>query len=159
MVEVIGSVFTAPGCEGDFSWMIEQPDYADALFVFNDNEEQFLLHRDDPSNPAGCAAGGGNAVIRPWRCADPPRAVGVPTGTLVDGGYRALDDRVRSLVDDAVNQARGLAQAHGFRRLFYSSAGGDGALGTGIFEVDEQVKRYIMRRLRELEGSRCEPLC
>ena len=44
-LQVIGSVFEGGGYEGDFTWMIEQPDYADALFVFNDNEEQFRAHQ------------------------------------------------------------------------------------------------------------------
>jgi hypothetical protein len=60
--------------------MIEQPDWADALFVFNDNEEQFRAYRRDPADPRGCTRGGGNAAIRPYRCTEPPRAAGIPTG-------------------------------------------------------------------------------
>jgi hypothetical protein len=69
-------------------------DYADALFVFNDNEEQFRAHRQDPGDPRGCARGGGNAAIRPYQCAEQVRAAGIPTG--VDrAGYPQLTDSVR----------------------------------------------------------------
>jgi hypothetical protein len=149
-VQVIGLVFSGAGREGDFTWMIERADYADALFVFNDNEEQFISYRDDPASTRGCAAGGGNAAIRPYRCVSPPRAAGIPTGTLGGGGYPALTDHVRRLVDDAVAHVRSLAESHHYQRVFYSAADGSGALGTGIFAVDSAVKRYIVARLREL---------
>ncbi|REJ76214.1 MAG: hypothetical protein DWQ47_11405 [Acidobacteria bacterium] len=47
-MEITGRVFKHSGEYGDFAWMIEQPEYADALFIFNDNEEQFLAYRSDP---------------------------------------------------------------------------------------------------------------
>jgi hypothetical protein len=93
-MEVIGSIFKGSGQKGDFGWMIEQPEYAEALFVFNDNEEQFREQRKDPSSPFGCTPGGGNAVIRPYQCEEPPRAAGIPTG--VQGiGYAELTDQVK----------------------------------------------------------------
>ena len=149
-VQVIGLVFSGAGREGDFTWMIERVEYADALFVFNDNEEQFMAFQADPASAAGCSAGGGNAAIRPWRCASPPRAAGIPTGTLAGGGYPALTDHVRQVVDQAAAHVRSLVDACHYRRVFYSAADGSGALGTGIFAVDNGVKRYIVTRLREL---------
>lgn len=74
MIEVIGSVFAGAGKIGDFAWMIRQPEYADVLFVFNDNEEQFRAYRKDPQGSYGCSPGGGNAIIRPYQCQSPPRA-------------------------------------------------------------------------------------
>ena len=38
----------------------------------------------------------------------------------------------------------------GYRRVFYSAADGSGTLGTGIFAVGDDVKRYIVTRLRAL---------
>ena len=67
--------------------MIEQPEYADALFVFNDNEGEFRAHQGHAPGARRCHAGGGNAVIRPYQCEDPPRAAGIPTGD--HGGYPA----------------------------------------------------------------------
>ena len=152
MVEVIGSVFAGRGKPGDFEWMIRQPDYADALFVFNDNEEQFLAHLRDPTDPRGCVRGGGNAAIRPYRCTDPVRAAGVPTG-VGGAGYRALTDENRRVIDDAVAVVGDLVRSGGHRRVIYSAADGSGRLGTGIFDVGDDVKAYILQRLRSLAGE------
>jgi len=149
-IEVIGSVFAGRGREGDFAWMIERPEYADALFVFNDNEEQFRAHIADPEASAGCDAGGGNAAIRPWQCTSPPRAAGIPTGTLAGGGYPALTDGVKRTLDEAIARIRNLVKTLGYRRIYYSAADADGTLGTGIFAVDEAVKAYITDELRSL---------
>lgn len=149
-VKVTGSVFAGPGRDGDFKWMIEQSEYDDALFVFNDNEEQFMAFRTDPRSPSGCSAGGGNAAIRPWQCADPPRAAGIPTGTLAGGGYPALTDRVREVIDAAIEHVGAVVKTIGYRRVFYSAADGSGALGTGIFAVGDDVKRYVVTRLSAL---------
>lgn len=48
---LIRSEFQGEGREGDFGFMIvRQPD---VLFVFNDNEEEFYSHFNDPANPYG----------------------------------------------------------------------------------------------------------
>ena len=49
MVATVRSQFVARGADGDFAWMIEQPEYADALFLFNDNErpDGFFILADD----------------------------------------------------------------------------------------------------------------
>lgn len=152
VVQVIGSVFRGRDKPGDFAWMIEQPEFTDALFVFNDNEEQFRAYRRDPADPRGCTRGGGNAAIRPYRCAEPPRAAGIPTG-VGGAGYEALTDAVREVIDDAVSVVRGLAETLGYERVVYSAADDSGRLGTGIFEVGDDVKAYIVERLRGLENS------
>lgn len=58
-IKLVPSIFSGRNKLGDFSWMIKQPEYNDALFIFNDNQEAFYgkLKRK------GC----GNAVIRPYR--------------------------------------------------------------------------------------------
>ena len=149
-MEVIGSQFAGRARRGDFAWMIEQDDYADALFVFNDNEEQFRAYQRDRTGGAGCSRGGGNAVIRPYRCADPPRAAGVPTGAH-GGGYRELTEAVRGVIDDAFAVIDELLASGRYARVFYS-AEADGGLGTGIFAVADDVKAYIIDKLRALEG-------
>lgn len=52
-VELVASVFVGPWREGDFSWMIEPPEWAGALFVFNVNAEQLHAWRRDPAGTAG----------------------------------------------------------------------------------------------------------
>jgi hypothetical protein len=147
-VELVGSVFLGPGRSGDFAWMVEQPEYGDVLFVFNDNEEQFRAFLSDPTSRSGCAPGGGNAVIRPWRCTDPPRAAGIPTGMLASGGYRALTPEAKRAIDDALALIDELLATGRYRRLAYSAADASGTLGTGIFAVARDVAEYIVAGLR-----------
>jgi hypothetical protein len=148
-VQVVGVVFERPGAYGDFAWMLTEPDYGDALFVFNDNETQFRAFRQNPRGEQGCSPGGGNAAIRPYRCHNPPRAAGIPTGD--GGGYPRLDDHARATIDEAIDVVRGLVATGRYRRVYYSSAPGDpDLLGTGIFNVGEDVRRYIVARLHEL---------
>jgi len=149
VMDIIGSIFNGRGRPGDFEWMILQPDYADALFVFNDNEEQFLAYLQDPTDPLGCARGGGNAAVRPYRCAEPVRAAGIPTGAH-GVGYGRLDEGTRQVIDDAVAVVRRLVTSRGYRRVIYSSADESGRLGTGIFDVGNDVKDYIVEQLRRL---------
>jgi hypothetical protein len=148
-ISVTGSTFSEPGRAGDFTWMIERPEWRDTLFVFNDNEEQFRAWQQDPNGGAGCTRGGGNAAIRPWRCARPPRAAGIPTGRG-GRGYPALTDDVRSAIDAAVDVIEGLLETGRYTRVLYSAGASDDDLGTGIFSVDEGVRRYIVQRLRGL---------
>ena len=94
-MELVPSRFDGRGRPGDFAWMITRPEYADALFVFNDNEEQFRAFQRDPTGGAGLSPGGGNATVRPYRGADPPRAAGIPTGQGGQGYARLTPRRGR----------------------------------------------------------------
>ena len=48
-VNLLKSKFAGAGKDGDFTYMItRQPS---TLFVFNDNEEEFYAHYNDPANP------------------------------------------------------------------------------------------------------------
>jgi len=147
-MELVPSTFAGRGRAGDFAWMIEQPEYADALFVFNDNEGEFRAHQRHGAGARQCRAGGGNAVIRPYQCQDPPRAAGIPTGD--HGGYPRLTDDARGAIDDALAAITTLLAAGRYQRVIYSAADDSGALGTGIFDVGDDVKRYIVSGLRAL---------
>ena len=148
-MDVVGSKFDGAGRPGDFRWMIEQPDYARALFIFNDNEEQFLAYRRDPTGRAGSSAGGGNAAIRPFRGSDPPRAAGIPTGRH-GRGYDALTPAVQEVIDDALAVVRDLLATGKYEQVVYSAGAADGDLGTGIFQVGEDVRRHIVAQLQAL---------
>jgi hypothetical protein len=158
-MQVIGSKFTSGDQKSDFNWMIEQPKYADALFIFNDNEEQFLEHRNNPGSKTGdgCRDGEGNAGIRHYQCQDLPRAAGIPTGGS-KGGYQKLDERTKSgksvqaLIDEALDTIKEVAQKNNYQRIFYS-AEPNGDLGTGIFKVGIEVKKYIVKQLMALATS------
>lgn len=149
-MQLLGSIFKERGTVGDFAWMIEQREYADALFIFNDNEEQFRAFQDDSSSADGCSAGGGNAVIRPYRCADPPRAAGVPTGWIRRGGYPLLTPSTKQVITESIAVVDELVQTGRYKRVFYSAADAGGTLGTGIFNVGDDVKAYIVSELRRV---------
>jgi hypothetical protein len=144
--QVTGVIFNGQNEVGDFNWMILQDQYRDALFVFNDNEDQYRQHRDHPAEVtgAGCLAGGGNAIIRPYQCQNPPRAIGVPTGP----NYSGLTPHVKSTLDEAIDNVHRIASKENYRRIFYNATNARGDLGTHIFAVGEEVKQYIVLKLK-----------
>jgi hypothetical protein len=127
--------------------MIEQPTYGRALFVFNDNEEQFLAFLR--GEPAGLRRGGGNAVIRPFRATVPPRAAGVPTGRA-GRGYDGLSPAVLRVLDRALDHVRELLATGNYDTLYFSRSASGPTLGTGIFEVAPEVRQYVYDGLRGL---------
>lgn len=146
-VRVCGSIFTGSGKPGDFQWMIEQPEYDRTLFVFNDNEEQFLAYMNGDYSRASMK-GGGNAVIRPYQYSCPiPRAAGIPTGA--DGiGYDVLDNRVRAIIDQAIDGRIGTMLASGlYSEIVFSKDPNRETLGTGIFNPSDKVKDYVYSKL------------
>jgi hypothetical protein len=143
-IEVRRSSFEGSGREGDFRWMIEQPQYARTLFVFNDNEQQFDEHQERLGTQHRCSAGGGNAAIRPFQCAVPPRATGIPTGR--HGGYRTLADGRRA-IDEAVRYLGELLATGEYDAVTFSWNAKEQSLGTGIFEVADEVKTYIVEQI------------
>jgi len=145
MVKVIGTIYSKRNAVGDFEWMIEQPENKDALFIFNDNEEAYIANSD--------ARGIGNAVIRPYQKANPPRSTGVPTGHRFRGnayGYSELSPSVKHIIDASVQKIKELVKKHGYTTIFYSSDK-NGMLGTSIFKVGTDVIEYITEQLLALE--------
>ena len=148
-MDVIGSKFEGGGKPGDFGWMIRQPDYDDALFIFNDNEAEFRAHQRHGPASGRCRPAGGTPPSGPRSASSPERAAGIPTG--VDGqGYRRLDGHVRGVIDDALQAIRDLVATGRYGRIIYSAENAAGDLGTGIFQVSDDVKRYIVEGLRRL---------
>ena len=151
-IQIMPVIFTGPNKVGDFNWMIQQPQYNDVLFLFNDNESQFqdfIKSVDKPTRPRGaCSAGGGNAIIRPYQCDNPPRAAGIPTGNAL-GGYKNLRN-VQQIIEAAFFHIINLLRTGRYRRVAYS-AGPDGrSLGTQIFAPVEEVKEYIVNNIENL---------
>ena len=146
-MQLIKSQFVGPRQEGDFSWMIERPEYARSLFIFNDNEMQFIAFHT--GHEAGFIAGGGNAAIRPYQGHSPIRAAGIPTGEK--GGYQHLDLNVRALVDDAMAHIQRLLATGNYDQVIFSYDEANNTLGTGIFQVADEVKSYIFECIMALE--------
>lgn len=141
-VEMVKSVYRGRGRDGDFGWMITQDHHRRSLFVFNDNETQFRRHHDLLGTQHTCSAGGGNAVIRPFQCCTPPRAIGIPTGH--SGGYPSLDDHARHIIDASLAHLAGLIRSGEYDTVIVSWDEAAGTLGTGIFTVGRDVCDYII---------------
>lgn len=168
MINVIKSQFVKSGVGGDFSYMIEQPEHQATLFVFNDNEEQFLAHFLSTDNPYGaaslgigqltlavgadpCSSGGGNAAIRPYQCAPHRRAVGVPTGDYKPKsphhkGYSLLDTYVKQIIDYSMMQIDAMLASGRFASLAFSY-NPETKLGGRIFNTAQEVRDYIVAEL------------
>ncbi|MGB8815189.1 MAG: hypothetical protein WCC57_18570, partial [Paracoccaceae bacterium] len=139
-VTLVPSVYVADGQQGDFSWMLTQPQYARALFVFNDNEAQFLAFQ------SGISAGGGNAVIRPLQAAT-QRAAGIPTGP----GYTSLTPHAQAMIDQSVAHIGTLLDTGAFDTLIYSASSTDpNMIGISTFQVADDVRTAIVVSLRAL---------
>ena len=147
-IQVIKSTFQGANRDGDFGWMIDQADFARTLFVFNDNEVQFYEHQRKIDTAHSCDPGGGNAVIRPYECVQPPRAAGIPTGQ--DGGYRALSATAKTAIDSAIGHLDALLATGDYDSIAISWNERSQTLGTGIFEVDQAVLDYIVN---QIEGA------
>ncbi len=149
-VAVIGSVFTEKQRDGDFRWMIEQVSYQDALFVFNDNEQQYIAHRDHPEDASGigCSPGGGNAIIRPYQCDPKQQAIGIPTGP----NYTGLSLDVKKIIDESISRIAAYCLKIRCRRIFYNSDA-NGIIGTHIFSPGDDVKLYITQKLKSLSNN------
>ena len=61
---------------------------------------------------AGCAPGGGNAIIRPYQCKTPPRAAGIPTGP----NYDSLTPEVKQIIDEAIATITSIAVRVSYKR-------------------------------------------
>ena len=145
-IRIRKSVFQGGGCDGDFGWMIKQPEFARSLFIFNDNETQFEdFHQGRPS---GLSAGGGNAIIRPYQGTKPQRAAGIPTGD--HGGYSELSPPVCQTIDRAIQYIRALLQSGDYDEVVISYDSKNDTVGTGIFKPHASVKKYIYDGLMKL---------
>ena len=143
-IKVTRSIFKSSGCLGDYLWMSNHPEFARALFVFNDNEEQFDAFV--AGKASGFTAGGGNAAIRPLRKLLPPRAAGVPTGKH-GSGYSALDTPTKAKIDEALAVIDTLLKTGDYDQVIIPASKDGNTLGTGIYDVAPEVRDYIFSQL------------
>eukprot|EP00811_Abedinium_folium_P033165 NODE_614_length_2887_cov_37.946739.p1 GENE.NODE_614_length_2887_cov_37.946739~~NODE_614_length_2887_cov_37.946739.p1 ORF type:complete len:841 (+),score=31.06 NODE_614_length_2887_cov_37.946739:97-2619(+) len=146
-INLIPSIFVRSGQPGDFEWEIETRHREEkALYIFNDNV------RDHQT----CNRGGGNAIIRPYNRYGSRviQAAGVSTGwNSASGGFKRLTAAVRNVISSDVAEIRQLLASGSYTELVYSAHPyDDEIIGTSIFEVDYQVKRYIFAQLRQIAG-------
>ncbi len=153
MIAVTPSVYRPGDRSTDFAWMIEHAPWdRSALFVFNDNLRQSAAFLDAAeagrvADGAACAAGGGNATVRPYQCGSPPRAAGVPTGP----GFERLDGVAREAIDRALGHVERLLATGRYAEVIYSADPAQPALlGHSIFRVPDDVRAYVPVRLHAL---------
>lgn len=144
-IQIIGIKFSKPNQYGDFEWMCNQDKYKDSLFIFNDNEE----HHET------CREGGGNAVMRKYNKysdLNVPKSAGIPTGSLIYGGYQILNTHSKTHINNAINEIILLIRNFRYKYIYYSSEL-DGKLGTSIFQVNDSIIQYITRKIFKLSNQ------
>jgi len=128
---------------GDFNWMIKQSEYSDVLFIYN----------DDIENKESYRKGNGNAVIRPYNKYNPniikPRSAGIPTGSLKKGGFKKLDTQTKQIIDYAIQIIKDLIIKYNYKKVIYSGEK-NGIIGSKIFEINDDVKKYITQQIINL---------
>lgn len=144
MVVIIGSIFQDKNKEGDFNWMIQQPEYDKVLFIFNDDIESINKYQ----------RGMGNAIIRPYNKNNPqiliPRSAGIPTGSRKNkSGFTSLDNITKTHIDNSIEEITKLIRKYQYETIIYS-INESGKLGTGIFTVDNSVIDYITEEIQKL---------
>lgn len=151
-IEILPVVFVGLRQSGDFSWMITRPEYADTLFIFNDNEQQFQAFAQyltmGANKTLACGVGGGNATIRPYQCQNPPRAAGIPTGSSGLGYTNLITAKPQ--IDAAIKYIRDLLATGHYKRVAYSAANDGRTLGTAIFAPSPDIKEYIVKSIESL---------
>jgi hypothetical protein len=146
MCNVMPSFYRGKGQFGDWQWMKDQTVFAHTLFVFNDNEEQFVAYL--AGTEYGYSVGAGNALARPWRQLNPPKSAGVPIEKN-GAGYQQFDKATKEKIDQSLTIIYDLLKTFYYDYLVFSTDETGKTIGTSTFEVDEQVLQYIFDRLTQ----------
>jgi len=124
----------------DFELLMKKESLKNALFIFNDN---FQIHYTT-------IRGGGNASIRPQNnLSIYKRSFGIPTGHY-KSGYSSLEESQEE-IDICLNELNLLLQSGNYNKIVYSiETLNEPLLGTGIYNVDKEVKSYITKKILNL---------
>ena len=144
-INVKGIQFKKLNEYGDFNWMIKQPQYSDVLFIYN----------DDIENKETNKKGKGNAIIRPFNKYNnkivKPRSAGIPTGSIKFGGFKELNNETKKIIEDSIEIIKEITVKYNYKTVMYSSRL-DGIIGSGIFEINEDVKKFITKEINDLSN-------
>ena len=134
------------GKEGDFLWEIEQTRHTysiepSTLYIFNDNDNHHYT----------TIKGKGNGQIRIYNreAQDKPNSAGISTGK--NAGFTVLDDEVKRIIHRDVLEIMDILSTGNYDKVKYSKESPDNnTLGTGIFDVNEDVLEYITDLINQL---------
>jgi hypothetical protein len=159
-LKIVFHQYRATDPNTDYINMIKNPNYDNALFIFNDNEEQFNAYLK--GEPYGLQNGGNNAGIRQFRAArNKPlpniRVAGIPTGRLTGMvGYKDLkkDAKAKTAIDTSIRLIYQLLCSNQYDKLIIPSSWHKETkkyqLGAAIFGVGDAVKEYIFDELAQI---------
>lgn len=137
MLNIYGIKYDGPSM--DSLKLLEQ--FPRSLFVFNDNYQDHY----------SCKRGAGNAVLRKFNKYSNlliPRSVGIPTGNYRTG-YQSLKD-CKEKIDICFEEMKELLSTGNYDSVVYSiNEFNDPLLGTGIFQVNFDVLKYITKQILE----------
>lgn len=149
---LVGIEFDANNDDTDFEKMIKI--LKNSLFIYNENVEQW--------NNGDLESGGGNAIIRPNRCDVPNyenkdgKSIGIPTGD--NGGFKSLSEifkinginkTAKQIIDESMKRLSTAIKKYKPDNIYWSITS-TGDLGTGIFDVSDIVKIYIVKELKNI---------
>ncbi|VVU95270.1 hypothetical protein CPAV1605_1018 [seawater metagenome] len=141
----IGSIYSQKikGKEGDYAYMIHNTSEKKRLLIYNENYKQW-------SN-LDLRPGGGNAIVRPFRYDHQnninkwPRSLGIPTGP----GWVSLTQSNKEIIDLAFENIDRALKQDNYDEIWWS-ASKDHNLGVSIFTPGDDVRKYIVSKLKEL---------
>ena len=173
-IEIVGSNYNLSDPDNtDFTRMIKQPQYANTLFIFNDNVN------DHDTN----ISGGGNAAIRSYnryrKDGGKPLSAGISTGTSVPyKGFASLDEKItavgsreqmmraqyaksltsqtpsftaRDIIDRDIQEIKDLISKYKYNRVIWSQDKTTGKLGVQLFNPSGDVIDYITDKIKNLD--------
>lgn len=134
------------GKQTDFEELMKYDMFKKSLFIFNDNQTEHYTSKK----------GSGNAIMRKYnkysKCY-PPKSAGIPTGHHRNGYSNIIE--AKQHIDDSFNEIIQLLNTDNYDSIVYSiNDYNDPTIGTGIFNVNIEVKKYITRKIFELFKGR-----
>jgi hypothetical protein len=138
----------------DFAKMIIEPKNYNNLFIYNENEEQY--------RNKSLYNGGGNANIRQYRVDIPEKklihnknsgsALGIPTGKN-GSGYSSLNDENKIIINSSIEQINKFLQLNKNTNIVYWSIDKNCNIGHSIYQVGDDVIKYITTKLKEVANK------
>jgi hypothetical protein len=141
----IGCIFSdkLKGKKGDFSYMINEKTNVKRLYIYNENVTQWASLDLNP--------GGGNAILRPYRYDHQinngkwPRSIGIPTGPA----WNTLNDGNKIIINKAFLNIEKILKEDHYEEIWWS-ANKDKSLGYSIFQPCDDVRNYILDKMKDL---------